>query len=118
MSNGQLDKFINNHKEEIDEKFIYSLMFRIVGAIKYFNTKNIIHRDLKPGNILIDNDNKPYISDFYFIKEINGEYTYDIGNDNYTSPEMYSGKPYSFPMDVYSFKLRFVKFSWDWKSKN
>lgn len=103
MSNGQLDKFINNHKEEIDEKFIYSLMFRIVGAIKYFNTKNIIHRDLKPGNILIDHDNKPYISDFDLIKEINGEYTYDIGNDNYTSPEMYGGKPYSFPIDIYSF---------------
>ena len=44
------------------------IMQRIASALDYAHDKGIVHRDLKPGNILFDENNNPYISDFGIAK--------------------------------------------------
>lgn len=43
---------------------ILQLMISIAKALHYTHQQNVIHRDLKPGNILVDNQGTPYLSDF------------------------------------------------------
>lgn len=41
-----------------------SVVQQVASALEFAHQRGIIHRDLKPGNILLDDDNNAYISDF------------------------------------------------------
>lgn len=45
-------------------------------GMKYLHNINIIHRDLKPGNILLDDNYYPRISDFGMSKNFNNGHSY------------------------------------------
>ncbi len=40
------------------------LVATVAEALHYAHKQGLVHRDVKPGNILIDNDGKPYVVDF------------------------------------------------------
>ena len=40
------------------------LMATVADALHYAHKQGCVHRDVKPGNILVDNDGKPYVVDF------------------------------------------------------
>ena len=40
----------------------------VAEAVQYAHDKGVIHRDLKPGNILLDKDGKPRVTDFGLAK--------------------------------------------------
>ena len=76
-------------------------------TIHFAHQKNIIHRDLKPGNILIDGQQQPLITDFGIATRINNDQTPDnvntlSGTAEYMSPEQASGEPAGPLTDVYS----------------
>ena len=74
-----------------------SLMKRVAEAIAYAHVEGVIHRDLKPGNILLDKDGIPRITDFGLAKRVEGESQgltatgQVLGTPSYMPPEQAEG---------------------------
>ena len=73
------------------------LMAKIALAIQHAHERGILHRDLKPGNILIDRQGEPHVTDFGLAKRLESysEMTATgviMGTPSYMSPEQAEGR--------------------------
>jgi len=57
-----LSEYLKNHSFE--PAAAAQLVIKVLRGVQTFHDKGIIHRDLKPGNILLDSQNDPHVSDF------------------------------------------------------
>jgi serine/threonine protein kinase len=69
---------------------------RIARAVHYAHGRGVLHRDLKPSNILVDEDGKPYVTDFGLAKFADADNdltraTAMMGTPRYMSPEQCRG---------------------------
>jgi len=104
MTGGSLsDRIIKGKMSYVEMAHVIQ---RIGAALDYAHDKNIVHRDLKPGNILFDEYNNAYISDFGIAKfahaPINLTSSGIIGTPTYMSPEQAQGEEVDGRSDIYS----------------
>lgn len=108
-------KFVAGHtlKYEINQgalslERILHIMTPIADALTYAHNKGVLHRDVKPSNIVIDQLDVPYLTDFGLARITQaGESTLSqdmlIGTPNYMSPEQGRGvRELDARTDIYS----------------
>jgi serine/threonine protein kinase len=70
---------------------------KIASALEHAHGQGVIHRDIKPGNILVDAQGEPHLTDFGLARREAGEVTMTLdgqllGTPAYMSPELARGE--------------------------
>ena len=107
IEGGQLDQILK--RELMSPRRTAELLVKIARTVQFAHEHGILHRDIKPGNILLDRQGEPHLTDFGLARLIEQESTvtnsFDVlGTPSYMSPEQAAGhtKELSAAADVYS----------------
>jgi WD40 repeat protein len=91
-----------------DPKAAVQLLATVARAVHHAHQHGILHRDLKPGNILLDAQGQPHLTDFGLAKRVEGDQSQTrtgaiIGTPSYMAPEQARAeKGLTTAVDVYS----------------
>jgi TolB-like protein/Tfp pilus assembly protein PilF/predicted Ser/Thr protein kinase len=107
VEGGQLDQIVR--REPMSTRRAAELLVKIARTVQFAHERGILHRDIKPGNILLDQNGEPHLTDFGLARLIEQESTvtnsFDVlGTPSYMAPEQAAGhvKKLSPAADVYS----------------
>jgi serine/threonine protein kinase/tetratricopeptide (TPR) repeat protein len=84
-------------REPIPNRRAAELIVKLARTISYAHKRGILHRDIKPGNILIDADGEPHLTDFGLARLVERESTITgtmaeaLGTPSYMAPEQAAG---------------------------
>ncbi len=112
MSGGSLADKLKEGKFDVEEAA--QVVTRVATALDAAHQKGIIHRDLKPGNILFDQYNNAFLSDFGIARLAAASATLTgsniLGTPAYMSPEQIQGdSDIDGRSDVYSLGVLFYQ---------
>jgi WD40 repeat protein len=109
VEGGTLGHALKHHPGKYSSADAARLVAVLARAVHHAHQRGILHRDLKPGNILLDTDGTPSITDFGLAKQLDSDprgltQTGAImGTPSYMSPEQAaSGRVLTTAIDVYS----------------
>ncbi|URE35422.1 STYKc [Musa troglodytarum] len=113
MEKGSLDQYLFNHKDRIEWGKLREIAIGAAKAIRYLHEEHeqkVVHYDIKPGNILLDADFTPRVSDLGLAKLCDrGDAPVTLtgarGTPGYAAPELWMPLPVTHKCDVYSFGM-------------
>jgi eukaryotic-like serine/threonine-protein kinase len=93
--------------KSMDLEEVNTVFKQLADALAYAHRRGIIHRDIKPVNVLMDQSNRPILSDFGIAKVLEGnkELTRPgagVGTPEYMSPEQCKGEQVDGRADIYA----------------
>jgi polar amino acid transport system substrate-binding protein len=106
MRGGTLADRIDHSQGGLPDEETIRLIDLIANGLDYAHSKDIVHRDLKPNNILMDEQNNPYIADFGLAKFTEGKLeltnTMMTGTAAYMAPEIAQSGKSTKRSDIYA----------------
>ncbi len=84
-------------KATLDPRTSALVLQKVARAVHYAHQRGVLHRDLKPGNVLLDSQGEPYVTDFGLAKRLESalELTLSgavLGTPGYMAPEQAAGR--------------------------
>ena len=103
MGGDSLSDWIKRGPLSLQETAI--IIERLASALDYAHSKGIVHRDIKPDNVLFDDTNHPYLTDFGIAKltesAVSATGGGTMGTPAYVSPEQAQGAKVDSRADIY-----------------
>jgi serine/threonine-protein kinase len=105
ITGGSLETRIANHGP-LPLPFALDVCTQVADGLDAMHSHGLIHRDVKPGNILLDESDKAYITDFGLMKDREASVLtrpgQALGSMDYMAPEQIRGEEVTARSDVYS----------------